>query len=79
MIENTTLVSEPDEAGTRLEHCQEQGFAPVIQEGVDIEVQGSPEDLASFETLSKPCYKVVTCDVKDDIIPLHSSLMVGIA
>ena len=27
----------------------------------------------------KSCYKVVTCDIADEIVMLHSSLMVGVA
>ena len=32
-----------------------------------------------FGTQSSHCYKVLTCDTTDEIIELHSSLMVGVA
>ena len=30
-------------------------------------------------TLQQPCYKIVTCDIRDEIIDLKGSLMYGIA
>jgi hypothetical protein len=40
---------------------------------------GSQSYLERSETLSRPCYKVVTCDVKDEIIDLQASMMSGLA
>ena len=34
---------------------------------------------ADGETLSRPCYKVITCDKNDEIVDLQASLMVGVA
>ena len=36
-------------------------------------------DNGDDETIKRNCYKVLTCDVSDEIIDLQSSLLVGIA
>ena len=37
------------------------------------------EELETWGPLKRPCYKVITCDIKDEILDLQSSLMIGAA
>ncbi len=41
--------------------------------------QDEEQDQQDQTVQRKNCYKVLTCDINDDIIPLQGSLMTGVA
>lgn len=75
----------------RLHDCKIRGLAPIEKEGDKKDLEKQKQKVkkkrsgdstfidADGPSLSKPCYKVVTCDKNDDIVDLQASLMVGIA
>ena len=50
-----------------------------IREGDSPDTLGARAFTFGRSSSMRPCYKVVTCDIKDEIVELQSSLMVGIA
>ena len=74
----------------RLHNCKVKGLAPVVGDSKeDIEkmnvsrrnsqIYAEINNNRDHPTLSKPCYKVITCDKNDEIVDLQASLMVGVA
>ena len=63
----------------RRKEIESKGFAPIaVAQGLSEPPQSVSQDEAP-EPANKSCYKVVTCDVNDDIVILQGSLMLGAA
>ena len=55
------------------------GIEPTEEDLVEAELSQSVIESERQYIRNKSCYKVLTCDANDDIVPLQGSLMLGVA